>query len=249
MQFSWAGTWRGRYLALSNNGAAVAIAGYNQVNRIVFYGSSTPVQIVQQNGTGPAGVYTNFYNVAIDDNGRVMFIAPTADGRTSAFYWDGSSVTKVIGTGDPGAPGLTVNEISNIAGSGKGFLILLASGNYANRELRYWDGTRLTTIQSSDNTMFDGIGLNWYWYNECTLSANGDAHCMASTQDGGVGVYAHRQNGADLVVARTRDQFPDGEWMIEPLSVSSSASGAVYLTAHMYRKVSSRAAPVRPQPR
>ncbi|HLH16647.1 MAG TPA: Ig-like domain-containing protein [Bryobacteraceae bacterium] len=235
MNFNWAGTWRGRYVALNDSGAAAVIGNYNSVNRIVFYGAGAPVQVAQQNTSGPAGVYTAFWNVAVDNNGHVLFIAPTADGHTSAFYWDGNSVKKVIGTGDSGAAGLPVNELSNIAGAGNGFLILTATGNYANRELRYWDGANLTTLQSSDYTIFDGIGLSWYWGNECTLAANGDVHCMVYTQDGGVGISAHRRSGADLVVARSRDQFPGGEWLIEPLSVSSSASGTVYFAAHMYK--------------
>lgn len=234
MNFNWAGTYRGRYVALNDSGNAAVIAYYNNVNRVVFYGSGAPVQVAQQNAAGPAGVYAGFYNVAVDNNGHVMFIAPTADGRTSAFYWDGASVKKVIGTGDPGAAGLAVNEISNIAAGGGGFLILTATGNYANRELRFWDGAQLSTLQSSDYTTFDGIGLSWYWNNECTLAANGDAHGMVATQDGGTGVSARRR-GADLVVARSRDPFPGGEWMIEPLSVSSSPSGTVYFTAHMYK--------------
>jgi hypothetical protein len=228
---SWADTYRGRYLALNNHGQYAAIAAYNSAKRVVFYGSGTPVQIAQAS----AGGYTNLQSVAIDDNGRVMFVATTADGRVAAYYWDGKTVQRVIGTGDAGAPGLTVNELSNIAGSGSGFLIVLASGNYANRELRFWDGSQLTVIQSTDTTMFDGIGLSWYWMNECTLAANGDAHCMAGTQDSGTGIFAHRPGRGDLVVARSRDSFPAGEWMIVPLSVSSSASGAVYFTAYMYK--------------
>jgi hypothetical protein len=90
-------------------------------------------------------------------------------------------------------------------------------------------------IESTDTSVYDGVGVSYYWSNECTLSANGDAHCMAATQDNAVGVFAHRQSGADVVVARSRDRFATGEWMIMPQAVSSSASGEVFFTALMYK--------------
>ena len=149
-----------------------------------------------------------------------MFTASTPDGVVAAYFWDGNSVQRVIGTGDS-ASGLVVNELSNIAGAGGGFLIVTASSSYATRELRSFDGAKLTVVQSTDTTAFDGFGFYYYWSNECTVAANGDAHCMAATQDGGVGIFAHRQ-GRDVVVARSRDRLPGGEWMIAPLSLSSS---------------------------
>jgi hypothetical protein len=45
------------------------------------------------------------------------------------------------------------------------------------------------------------------------------------------GVYAHSVAGRDLVGARARDALPGGEWMIMPLSVSSSSTGQIYFTA------------------
>jgi hypothetical protein len=228
-------SYRGRYLALNNRGDAVAIAAYNSARRVVFFGSGGPRQIAQQNANGQTSFYSNLQSVAIDDDGRVMFVASTPDGNTAAYFWDGTAVQKVIGIGDRAPSGLTINEISNIAGSGHGFVILTASGNYANRELRTYDGAKLTVVQSTDTTLFDGFGFNYYWQNECTLAASADVHCMAATQDGGTGVFAHRQTGSDVVVVRSRDRLPNGEWMILPLSVSSSASGAVYFTAFVYK--------------
>jgi len=235
ISFNWVDSYRGRYLAMSNHGDAAAIAAYNNAKRVMYFGSGPQKQIGQQNVAGQTSFFSNLISVAIDDGGHVMFIASTPDGHTAAYYWDGNAVQRMVGTGDPGPSGLTINEISNIAGSGRGFLILTASGNYANRELRYFDGSKMTVLQSTDNTLFDGFGFNYYWSNECTLAANSDAHCMAATQDSATGVFAHRQNGSDVVVARSRDRFPNGEWMLLPLSVSSSASGAVYFTALMYK--------------
>ena len=141
----------------------------------------------------------------------------------------------MVGTGDPGPWGFTVNEISNIAGSGGGFVVIVASGNYQTRELRYFDGAHSTVLQSTDTTLFDGFGFNYYWENECTLAANGEPHCMAATQDGGAGIFAHLRDGRDVVVARSRDRLPTGEWLVTPLSVSSGLSGDVYFTADVFK--------------
>ena len=101
-------------------------------------------------------------------------------------------------------------------------------------QLLYFDGIQMKTVQSSDTTLLDGTGLkNGYWGSQCTLAANGDAHFMAATQDGGTGVYAHRGT-RDVIVARSRDQLPGGEWMLMPLSVSSSMNGEVYFTADVF---------------
>ena len=233
---NWVNNWRGRHLAINKRGDSVVFAGFNNAYRLVFFGSGAPVTIAQQNLLAPSGaIYNNFQNVALDDNGRVMFVAATSDGRTTAYFWDGKTVQPVIGTGDPGPWGFTVNEISNISGAGGGFVIIVASGSYQTRELRYYDGAQMTVIQSTDTTLFDGFGFNYYWYNECTLAANAEPHCMAATQDGGSGVFAHRTDGRDVVVARTRDHLPGGEWLIMPLSVSSGLSGDVYFTADVFK--------------
>ncbi len=232
--FTSVNNWQNRYSALNSRGDAAAIV-WNNANRVVFYGANLWTLIAQQNGTAPAGLWSNFQNVAIDDNDHVMFIATTNDGRTGAYFWDGNVVSRVIGIGDPGLNGLPVNAIMNVAGAGSGFVLLTASGNYATNEMRYYDGARLTVIQSSPATLLDGVGLSYFWSDECTLASNGDAHCMASTQDGGTGVYAHRQSGADLIVARARDHFPGGEWLVMPLSISSTPSGAVFFTAYMWK--------------
>src|SRR5262249_17890441 len=146
--------------------------------------------------------------IAIDDDGHVMFMGVDSANVAGAYYWDGkNSWQKVFANGDKTQLGLAFNEMSNIAGAGHGFVIMTASGGYANRELRTYDGAHLNLVQSTDNTMFDGFGFNYYLSNECTLAATGDAHCMAATQDGGFGVVAHRPSGADVVVVRTRDRF------------------------------------------
>jgi hypothetical protein len=232
---SWVDSYRGRYLALNNRGDSAAIAAYANAKRVVFFGPGGVRQIAQQNVGGQTGLFNNLNSVAIDDDGHVMFIATAADNVTSAYFWDGNSFQKVLGVGDDGSFGLKINEISNIAGAGHGFVIMTASGNYANRELRTFDGQHLNVVQSTDYTLFNGFGFSYYWQNECTLAANGDAHCMAATQDSGVGVFAHRQAGSDVVVARSRDRFPDGEWMVMPLSVSSAGTGDAYFTAYMYK--------------
>jgi len=235
---SYVNNYRARYLAMNNRGDAVATGSYNNnaYFGLVMFGSDGPHLIAQLNTPAPGGGnYTNFQNsLSIDDGGRVMFVANTSDGRVAVYFWDGKTVKRVIGIGEIGPANLAVNEISNIAGSGSGFLIVLAFGGYQIRELRYYDGLDMRTLSSTDTSLFDGTSLSYFWSNECTLSANGDAHCLAATQDGGTGVYAHRTDGRDLIVARTRDQLPGGEWLIMPLSVSSSMNGEVYFTAHVW---------------
>ena len=46
--------------------------------------------------------------------------------------------------------------------------------------------------------------------------------------------YARRADGTLAVVARSRDPLPGGEWLIFPLTVSSSASGEVWFTAYTW---------------
>jgi hypothetical protein len=235
--FNWVDTWRGRYLALNNRGDAVAIVTYNSAKRLIFYAAGgQQTHITQQNVNGQTGFFNSLNAVAIDDDGHVMFLANDSANVAGAYYWDGvHPYQKVFANGDAAPTGLKFNEMSNIAGAGHGFVIMTASGGYANRELRTYDGAHLNLVQSTDYTLFDGFGFSGYGYNECTLAVNGDAHCLANTQDGGSGVFAHRASGADVVVARTRDRFPGGEWMITPLTVSSAANGDLYFTAYMYK--------------
>jgi hypothetical protein len=110
---------------------------------------------------------------------------------------------------------------------------MLAFDNYRARELRYFDG-KMRTLESTDTSLLDGTWLNYFWMNEATLSANGDAHYQVQTQDGGAGVYARRADGTLAVVARSRDQLPTGDWLIFPLTVSSGPAGEVWFTAYVW---------------
>jgi hypothetical protein len=227
---------RNRQFSMNNRGDVAFFAPFNGVWTAVLYTvDGKPQFIAQQNTAAPGGsTFTNnFPSITVDDSGRVLFTAVTADGFNKVFLWDGKTVQRVIGIGDIGPNGLALNEVSNIAGSGPGFLLALAFGGYATRELRYFDGVSMKVLESTDTTALDAAGLSYFWANECTLAANGDAHFMASTSDGGVGVYAHR-GAKDAIVARTRDQLPGGEWLIMPLSVSSSVNGEVYFTAYVW---------------
>ncbi len=234
LSVSYFNSYRGRYLAANNRGDVVHISGLQgNIPAIVRLSNGVPKLIATQNSASPTGIpYSNFGNTALDENGRVLFIANTADGKTGVYFWDGSTVQRLIGTGDQ-TPSGTVNEVSNIAGGGKGFLILLAFDNYRARELRYFDG-HMSTLESTDTSLVDGASLNYFWMNEATLSTNGDAHYQVQTQDGGAGVYARRADGSLAVVARSRDPLPGGEWLIFPLTVSSSASGEVWFTAYTW---------------
>jgi hypothetical protein len=232
---SWFYSHRGRYLAMNNRGDTVHVSQFynGTMPQIVLLTSGGPKLVAALNSASPSGVfYSNFNTVAVDESGRVLYIANTMDGKTAVYFWDGNSVQRVIGVGDQ-TPSGAVNEVSNIAGGGQGFLIMLACDNYRTRELRYFDG-HMRTLESSDTSLLDGSWLNYFWMNETTLSANGDAHYQVQTQDGGAGVYARRADGTLAVVARSRDPLPGGEWLIFPLTVSSSASGEVWFTAYTW---------------
>jgi hypothetical protein len=234
LSVSYFNSYRGRYLAANNRGDVVHASGLQgNVPAIVRLSGGVPKLVATQNSASPTGIpYSNFGNTAVDETGRVLFTATTSDGKTGVYFWDGNTVQRVIGTGDQ-TPSGTVNEVSNIAGGGKGFLIMLAFDNYRARELRYFDGHTIT-LESTDTSLIDGASLNYFWMNEATLSANGDAHYQVQTPDGGAGVYARRADGTLAVVARSRDPLPGGEWLIFPLTVSSSASGEVWFTAYTW---------------
>ena len=225
---------RGRYLALSNRGDAVNISQYNSgaTAEIVVLAPNGPALVAAANTAAPGGgTFVTFQTVAVDDNGHVLFTAVISDGKTAVFYWDGKTVTRLVGVGDAGVYGYTVNEISNISGGGSSFAIVLALGNYQYRELRTFDGQQMRSAVTTD-LLLDATALNYFWYNEATVSANGDLHYQAGTQDSGAGIYAHRVDGTNPTVARTRDPLPGGEWMIMPLDINSGPAGQVYFTAY-----------------
>jgi hypothetical protein len=226
---SWVYVNRGRYLATNNRGDVAHLSQYvnGAVPEIVMISGGQPKLVAAQN-TG----YSSLGNLAIDESGRVLFTANTSDGKNGVYLWDGNSVQRVISTGDQTSSG-TVNEISNIASGGGGFLILLAFDNYRARELRYFDG-KMRTLESTDTSLLDGTWMSYFWMNEATASTNGDAHYQVQTQDGGAGVYARRGDGTMAVVARSKDVLPGGDWLIFPLTVSSGASGEVWFTAYVW---------------
>ena len=86
--FNYANTYRGRYLAMNDRGDVAAASGYtlNNVSEfdVVMFGADGPHFVAQQNTPAPGGGnYTGINSLAIDNNGHVMFIASTSDGRTA----------------------------------------------------------------------------------------------------------------------------------------------------------------------
>ena len=226
---SWVNTYRGRYLAANNRGDVAHLSQYQNgaVPWIVMISGGVPKLVAARDTS-----YTGFGAIAVDESGRVLFTATTPDGKNGVYFWDGNTVQRVIATGDQ-TPSGTVNEISNIAGNGPGFLIMVAVDNYRARELRYFDG-HMRMVESSDTSLLNGSWLNSFWMNEATSSANGDVHFQVQTQDGGAGVYARRADGTIAVVARSRDSLPSADWLIFPLTVSSGPSGEVWFTAYVW---------------
>ena len=102
---SWTNNYRGRYLAINDRGDVVAASGYNPNGEydIVLFDSAGTHLVAQQNTAAPGGAnFNTFWTVSLDNSGHVMFTAPTSDGRVGVYYWYGTGVQRVIGTGDAG---------------------------------------------------------------------------------------------------------------------------------------------------
>lgn len=232
---SYIDSYRGRYLAVNNRGDAATVAYFGGPPQLVTLspGDTTVKLIATVNTPGPGGILQDITQVAIDDLGRVAFTSRLDNGRRALFYWDGSSLNRLATFGDSLGNSFTINEFSSVVAAGKNIVVMFAFGNYSQREIRSFDGQKWTTLVSTDWSLLGGASPSYFWSNEVSAGANGDTHFFSYTQDGAVGVYAHHSAGADQVVARSSERLPGGEYLLMPLSVSSSDSGDLFFTAYV----------------
>ena len=229
---------RGRYLAVNNKGEAVFMANFGGTNQIVAYKpGDTQVKLVAGLGS-PApggGNFSGYEPLTIDELGRIAFLSTLDNGRRALFFYDGSTLTRVIGTTDRVGPGdQPLQEFGTLAASAKAFHYALNFGDV--RELRTFDGGQSTLATSSDFSIYGGARFSTVFSYEHSAAGNGDVAFVGNMTEGVVGVFAHKSNGTDAVVARSSEKTPDGDWILMPFSVAMGEAGEVYFGAYIYNK-------------
>ena len=71
---------------------------------------------------------------------------------------------------------------------------------------------------------------------EHSAAGNGDVAFVGNMTEGVVGVFAHKSNGTDVVVARSSEKTIDGDWILMPFSVAMGEAGEVYFGAYIYNR-------------
>ncbi len=195
--------WFNWPIAVNNNGQVVTWTQYEGGSGLLLFseGSRTP-QTVYLNGAAAPGGGTFFgpSQVAIDDRGRVAFLA-NPGGPWALFLWDNGQIRKLRQIGDPGPGGLPASAFEGpLLATGNKFYSYLRFGGYQAFEIAEYDADgarpRVTT---------DLCGGNF------SVASNGDiayASCSRS------GIVVRKLDGREALAASTNQRTSGGEWLL-----------------------------------
>jgi hypothetical protein len=179
-------------------------------------------------------VYQSLIQVAVDEAGRVGFLARMTDGATVLYMWENGQVRRLAGSGDAGAQGLALRDLINLQAAGSEFAAIVTFGaNSQVREMRTYDGTSSRVLLSGSRPVAGGSAITAFYGNQFAAAPSGELAYIAWTSDGN-GFFTRRKGGADFAVWKNTEPGPDNEWLLQPLRVSVSDSGDVFFTALVY---------------
>ena len=234
---SWFHTYNGRYLALNSRRQAAVHGSVGTRQTLMFFDAgATVVQPVMGEGL-PApggGVYQSLIQVAVDEAGRVGFLARMTDGATVLYLWENGQVRRLAGSGDAGPQGLALRDLVNLQAVGNEFAAIVTYGSNSQvREMRIYDETSSRVLLSGGRTVAGGSVITAFYGNQFAAVPSGEVAYIAWTSDGN-GFFTRRKGGADFAVWKNTEPGPDNEWLLQPLRVSVSDSGDVFFTALVY---------------
>ncbi len=234
---SWFHTYNGRYLALNSRRQAAVHGSIGARQTLMFFdaGASVVQPVMGEGLPAPGGgVYQSLIQVAVDEVGRVGFLARMTDGATVLYLWENGQVRRLAGTGDAGPQGLPLRDLNNLQAIGSEFAAIVNFGpNSQVHEMRTYDGTSSRLLLSGGRTVAGGSVITAFYGNQFAVVPSGELAYIAWTSDGN-GVFTRRKGGADFAVWKNTEPGPDSEWLLQPLRVSVSDSGDVFFTALVY---------------
>lgn len=184
----------------------------------VFAEGAAPRTVALAGTPAPGGgSFGSFHQAAIDERGRVAFVADAGPGPWRLYYWDGSQA-RLLRRFDEGVPS-SLN--GRLEAAGDRIYALLSLGSP--QEIYSYDGAAWRIVVPNAP------------YGICNQSFSpspaGDVLYFACLSDGSNGLAVRKPDGRSLVVASTASRSADGDWFLQFLQANLSPQGDVFFTA------------------
>ncbi len=216
--------------AVNDRGQMAVQASFDQSVGVFFFpGAGGRPTLVMSGGTAApgGGTYSYLNEIAIDENGRVAFVATLNGGGVAAFLWENGQIRRIGSAGDSGPGGQPIANFTSLQAAGNRFYAFLWAGNSA-EHIAYYDGSGWRPVVSRGSGLSFGSSVQWFHNNKFVASASGDIAYFAGA--GEVIAVVHKSDGRDIAVARRFDRL-DRQWLTGTfLDLNLSDAGHVFFT-------------------
>ena len=216
--------------AVNDRGQMAVQANFDQSAGVLFFpgAGQRPTLVMSRGSAAPGGgTYDYVGEIAIDETGRVAFVATLAGGRVAVFLWENGQIRRIGSAGDFGPGGLAIANFSNLQAAGDRFYAFLSSSNQA-EQIAYYDGSAWRAVVTRGSALSFGSSVAWFHNNKFVASANGDVAYFAGT--GEVIAVVHKADGRDIPVARRFDRL-GRQWLTGTfIDLNFSDAGHVFFT-------------------
>jgi hypothetical protein len=229
--------WGDNTVAVNSQGRLAAVAGLDTGAQLAYWSAAgaTPSTILVFNGTLVGGTAVRWLNsLAIDENGRVMFIANRTDGLNGLYLWENGALSSLLTVNSNGPDGRRVNGLISLLAAGTKFYVRLDAGTATSNhaEVREYDNGRWRTVLTNAESLA-GVNVNWFYGAEFAANARGETALNVNTPNGAL-LAVRRAGQPDRAVASAARRGPEGEWFLSIHSVAIADGGEVVFTAFVW---------------
>ncbi len=227
--------WGPYRIAVNDTGSIAWISGTDKGDTRIYLSQGGRNQLVCVNDAAkdPASKLDgrsifNCDDFVLDNAGRMMVrLRFQGDPLQYTYFWSQGQLTVAVTPNKTTAGNFAITGVNLLRATGNHLLAVLqtAAGSY----LSEWTDSGWTVRYSPADAMPTGAVFNSVW-SHMEASSSGDLAFVSSPNAPGYGVYAQR-NGALQTVLTTYLPTPDGDYIVNILSLDLRDDGTVYLLA------------------
>ncbi|MGH9659336.1 MAG: Ig-like domain-containing protein [Bryobacteraceae bacterium] len=223
-------------VAINQRGQVATRANFSPSGGLLLFTdvAGAPYRVVIQHNTpAPGGAnYTNVREIAIDDNGRVAFLADRSAGNIALYLWENGQARRIALAGENSPSGPRSQWIAELRAAGDRIYARFDHQNSNVQEYAEYDGTQWRTRLTVNQRLSFGSTINWFHNGgQFRPLPSGDIAFTPGLADSGPSVVVSKRDGRDFLVARSGEQASNGDWISRIFDLAIGADGQVAFAA------------------
>jgi hypothetical protein len=220
--------------ALNNRNQAVLFAQSGSFAELFLISDTAPQvrSIIRQFAPAPGGgTIDGIRQSAVDDSGRVLFLASLSGGAEAIFLWENGQARRLLSIGDSLPDGARVSQIYGLKASSSRFFFEVNIPNSFNR-LMETDGSQVRqALAVGDRTSFGEIITGFHYGGRFSIGPAGEIAYLAHLSGGFSALLVRDRNGRDQIAARINERLSNGLWVEDVFSSVWTSAQRLFIGA------------------